>query len=68
MKISVTLDHDEDGISVAECPTIPAYASLGKTKPAAAKDIKEALELCFGVRIERGLPLTIETRQVAVAA
>ena len=67
MKLSVTLDRDEDGIWVAECPSIPGCVSQGKTKPEALKNIKEAVALCMEVRAERGLPLTIETRQVEVA-
>jgi predicted RNase H-like HicB family nuclease len=66
MKLSVTLDRDEDGIWVAECPAIPGCVSQGKTKTEALKNIKEAVALCIGVRAERGLPLTIETRQVEV--
>jgi hypothetical protein len=30
------------------------------------KDIKEAIALCMEVRAERGLPFSIETRQVEV--
>ena len=67
MKLSVTLDRDEDGVWVAECPAIPGCVSQGKTKPEALKNIKEAISLCLEVRAERGLPLTIETRQVEVA-
>jgi predicted RNase H-like HicB family nuclease len=66
MKLSVTLDRDEDGIWVAECPSIPGCVSQGKTKTEALKNIKEAVALCMEVRAERGLPLTIETRQVEV--
>jgi predicted RNase H-like HicB family nuclease len=66
MKLSVTLDRDEDGIWVAECPSIPGCVSQGKTKAEALKNIKEAVALCIEVRAERGLPLTIETRQVEV--
>ncbi|MEI9864088.1 MAG: type II toxin-antitoxin system HicB family antitoxin [Limisphaerales bacterium] len=62
----MTLDRDEDGIWVAECPSIPGCVSQGKTKPAALKNIKEAITLCLEVRAERGLPLTIETQQVEV--
>jgi predicted RNase H-like HicB family nuclease len=68
MKLSVTIDRDEDGVWVAECPSIPGCVSQGKTKQAALKNIKEAIELCLQVRAERGLPLTIETRQVEVFA
>ena len=34
----------------------------------ALKNIEEAIALCLEVRAERGLPLTIETREVEVVA
>ena len=67
MKLSVTVDRDEDGIWVVECPSIPGCVSQGKTKAEALKNIKEAIALCLEVRAERGMPLTIETQQVEVA-
>ncbi len=67
MKLSVTIDRDEDGMWVVECPSIPGCVSQGKTKQEALKNIKEAIELCLEVRAERGLPLTVETRQVEVS-
>jgi predicted RNase H-like HicB family nuclease len=66
MKLSVTIDRDEDGVWVVECPSIPGCVSQGKTKRQALKNIEEAITLCLEVRAERGLPLTIETRQVEV--
>jgi predicted RNase H-like HicB family nuclease len=66
MKLSVTLDRDEDGVWIAECPAIPGCVSQGKTKPLALKNIKEAIALCLEVRAERGLPLTVETQVVEV--
>jgi len=66
MKLSVTIDRDEAGMWVAECPSIPGCVSQGKTKQAALDNIKEAIALCLEVRAERGLPLTVETRQVEV--
>jgi predicted RNase H-like HicB family nuclease len=66
MKLSVTVDRDEDGVWVVECPSIPGCVSQGKTKEQAIKNIKEAIALCLHVRAERGLPLTVETRQVEV--
>jgi predicted RNase H-like HicB family nuclease len=59
MKLSVTLDRDEDGIWVAECPAIPGCVSQGKTKPEAVENIREAIALCLEVRAEWGFPLTI---------
>ena len=66
MKITVTLDRDEDGIWIAECPSIPGCVSQGDTKDDALINVREAIELCLEVRAESGMPLTIETRQVEV--
>ena len=66
MKFNVTIDRDEDGVWVVECPSIPGCVSQGETKEEALENIKEAITLCLEVRTELGLPLTIETRQVKV--
>ena len=67
MKITVTIDRDEDGVWVAECPSIPGCVTQGDTKGEALATIREAIELCIEVRAELDMPLTIETRQVEVA-
>ena len=66
MKFSVTIDRDEDGVLIAECPAIPGCVSQGPTKEQALENIKDAIKLCLEVRTERGLPLTIENHQVEV--
>lgn len=68
MIFNVTIDRDEDGVFVVECPSIPGCVSQGKTKEEALENIKDAIKLCLEVRSEKGMPLTIETRQVEVAA
>jgi predicted RNase H-like HicB family nuclease len=68
MKFNVTIDRDEDGAWVVECPAIPGCVSQGATKDEALENIKEAIALCLEVRAEKGMPLTIETRQIEVAA
>ena len=68
MKFSITIDRDEDGMWVVECPAIPNCVSQGVTKDEALRSIGEAIKLCLEVRAERGLPLTIETREIEVAA
>ncbi|MDB5330025.1 MAG: hypothetical protein JWP03_1176 [Phycisphaerales bacterium] len=68
MKFSVTIDRDEDGVWVVECPAIPGCVSQGKTREEALKNIQDAIRLCLEVRAEQGLPLTVETRQVEVTA
>ena len=57
MKFIVTIDRDEDGVWVVECPAIPGCVSQGETKEAALENIKEAIALCLEVRAEKGLPL-----------
>ncbi|MFZ5819431.1 MAG: type II toxin-antitoxin system HicB family antitoxin [Chloroflexota bacterium] len=66
MKLIVSLDRDEDGVWIVECPSIPGCVSQGKTKEEALANIEEAIKLCLEVRAEQGLPLTIETRQMEV--
>lgn len=68
MIFNVTIDRDEDGVWVVECPSIPGCVSQGETKEEALENVKEAIALCLQVRSEKGYPLTIETRQVEVAA
>ncbi len=68
MIFSVTIDRDEDGVWIVECPSIPGCVSQGTTKDEALINIKEAIQLCLEVRAEKGFPLTIETRQIEVAA
>jgi len=67
MKFLVTLDRDEGGMWVAECPALPGCVSRGGTADEAVENIREAIVLCLEVRAERGLPLTTETRQIDVA-
>jgi predicted RNase H-like HicB family nuclease len=68
MKFQVTVDRDEDGVWITECPAIPGCISQGDTKSEALENIREAIRLCLEVRAERGLPLTVETSQVEVNA
>ncbi len=67
MKFIVTLFQDEDGVFIAECPSIPGCVSQGKTESEAESNIREAIKECLEVRAEKGIPLTIITRQVEVA-
>lgn len=67
MKFSVTINRDEDGVWVVECPSIPGCVSQGSTREEALKNIEDAIRLCLEVRAEQGMPLTVETRQVEVS-
>ena len=68
MKFLVSLERDEDGIWIAECPSIPGCVSQGETKDEAIINVGDAIRACLEVRAERGMPLTIETRQIEVLA
>lgn len=59
MQLTATIDRDEDGVWVAECPAIPGCVSQGETKDEAVVNIREAIALCLEVRSEMGLPPTI---------
>jgi predicted RNase H-like HicB family nuclease len=68
MKFNITFDRDEDGVWIAECPSIPGCMSQGQTRDEALSNIKEVIALCLKVRADQGLPLTVETHQVEVVA
>ena len=68
MRFIVTIDRDEDGVWVVECPSIPGCVSQGVTREAALENAKDAIVACLAVRAERGIPLTIETQQIEVMA
>jgi predicted RNase H-like HicB family nuclease len=44
MKFLVTLEEDEDGFIVAECPSLPGCVSQGKTREEALANIEEAIK------------------------
>ncbi len=61
MRFIVTIDRDEDGVWVVECPSIPGCVSQGISKEEALHNVKDAIVACLAVRSGRGIPLTIET-------
>jgi antitoxin HicB len=42
MTYRVFIEQDEDGLFVAECPTLPGCISEGETRQAAVENIREA--------------------------
>lgn len=67
MKLIVTIYQDEDGAFISECPAIPGCISQGKTEEEAEKNIRDAIKECLAVRAEKGMPLTVTTREVEVS-
>lgn len=66
MKFLITIFQDEDGVFISECPAIPGCVSQGATEREAEENIQQAIKDCLAVRAEKGLPLTITTREVEV--
>ena len=67
MKFLVTFYQDEDGVFIAECPSIPGCISQGATEEEAERNVRKAIQECLEVRAERGMPLTVATREVEVS-
>ena len=67
MKLIVTLERDESGMIVAECPSIPGCVSQGATEEQAVENIREAIKACIDARAANGMPLTVAIREVEVA-
>ena len=44
VKLRILIEQDEDGIYVAECPTLPGCISQGKTRKEALENIKDAMK------------------------
>jgi len=43
MKFCVTIEPDEDGVFVAECPALPGCVSQGATREEAQANIQDAI-------------------------
>jgi predicted RNase H-like HicB family nuclease len=66
MTVRVNIYQDEDGMYIAECPSIPGCVSQGDSEEVAKANIAEAIRECLAVRAEMGLPLTVATHEVEV--
>lgn len=67
MKFVVSIYQDEDGVYIAECPSIPGCVSHGQTEAEAASNVADAIQECLAVRAELGMPLTVTTREIEVS-
>ena len=67
MTFLVSVERDEDGAWIVECPALPGCVSQGTTKAEALANVRDAIQGCLEVRREMGMPLAIETAQVEVS-
>lgn len=68
MDFIVTLEQDEDGVWIAECPAIPGCVSQGSTQDEAVENVRKAILLCLEVRGELKMSRPREVRRIHVAA
>lgn len=68
MKFLITIERDEEGYYVAECPAIPGCVSQGRTEEEALENIKDAITSCLEARKSLGLPLTTVIKEIEVEA
>ncbi len=66
MKLLITLETDETGMIIAECPAIPGCVSQGRTETEALNNVREAIAGCLQTRLANGMPLAIQIREVEV--
>ena len=66
MKLLITTYQDEDGVYIAECPSIPGCVSQGQSEAEAETNLSEAIRDCLAERAEMGLPLTVSAREIEV--
>ena len=67
MKFLVTVEQDEAGYYVVECPSLPGCVSQGRTKEEALTNVREAITLSLETRQAQGLPTSIEVTEIEVA-
>jgi len=67
MKFSVTINRDEDGVWVVECPAIPGCVSQGGTKDEALENIQDAIYQCVQVQ-PSAAPLSSSIRATPACA
>ncbi len=63
------IEQDEDGIFIAECPTLPGCLSQGKTRQEAIENIKDAIQgyLESLKKHDEPIPPSIEEEVIEVA-
>ena len=68
MKFRILIEPDEDGVFVAECPSLPGCISQGKTRDEAVTNIKDAIAGYLASLQKHGeappLPVTEEVVEV----
>lgn len=69
MKFAITLEKDEDGFILANCPALPGCHSQGTSKEETIANIKEAIQGYIASMRKHGepIPSITEVEEVDVA-
>ena len=70
MKFRIIIQPDEDGVFVAECPTLPGCISQGATRAEAITKVQDAIQgyLTSLEKLGEPIPLPITEEVVEVSA
>lgn len=70
MKFRVLIEPDEDGVFVAECPSLPGCISQGRTRDEAVTNIRDAIQgyLASLAKHNEAPPLPITEEVIEVSA
>jgi len=53
MKLLVSIYQDEDGVYIAECPSIPGAVSQGTSATETESNLADAIGACLAVRAKK---------------
>ncbi len=70
MKFRVIIEQDEDGIFVAECPSLPGCVSQGHTRKETLENVKDAIA-CYLESLKKhkeAIPPSIQEEVVDIEA
>ena len=70
MKFRILIEPDEDGVFVAECPSLPGCISQGRTRDEAVTNIRDAIQgyLASLAKHNEAAPLPITEEVIEVPA
>ena len=70
VRLRITIEQDEEGMYVAECPSLPGCISQGKNRTEALKNIKDAMKGYIESlnKHKEAIPSSIEEEMVEIDA
>ncbi len=66
MKYRVLIEQDEDGIFVAQVPSLPGCITQGRTRQEALENVREAIEVYIESLEQHGEPVPLSSTEEVV--